>query len=405
MKKHLKSVLTLFVICAIVSVALAVVNGITAPIILEKQQAAASGALAEVMPNGGTFTKMELPGNLPASIKEVHEASNGGYVFQVEFDGFTSGNVAMVGVSADGEITGTKIITNKESSGYGADILPQLDGNKHYNGSTIDTIDAVSTIAGCTVSTKAYRAAIKDALSAAVILGGGSVDLRDPAQILNDNLNAALGVTGVKFEKHFFSEEVEGVDDIYVAENNAGYVVVIGETYVGVGADGNVIGEANEVVAKAIATIKATTFTELDLTLFTGLSERIKSAKVTNDDVYVFEIEGAGYGINGSYGSKEYIMIKLAITAEGKVIDCLTMSQNETPNYGDGCANEDFYGQFIGKTENDYTDTRVEITPNDRKDYVSDMDAITGATVTSAGYKLAIMNAYNAVKIFEGGTN
>ena len=34
----------------------------------------------------------------------------------------------MIGVSADGKVTGTKMITNTESSGFGADHLPALDG-------------------------------------------------------------------------------------------------------------------------------------------------------------------------------------------------------------------------------------------------------------------------------------
>ena len=86
MKKHIVSVFTLFLICAIVAVALAVCYEITAPIILERQQAAASGALAEVMPDGGTFEKVDISTyTLPATIKEAHKASNGGYVLQVEF--------------------------------------------------------------------------------------------------------------------------------------------------------------------------------------------------------------------------------------------------------------------------------------------------------------------------------
>ncbi len=414
MKKHLKSILTLFCICAIVSVALAVCYEITAPIILEQQQAAASGALLEVMPNGGTFEKVDISTYaLPASIKEVNKASNGGYVFQVEFAGFNPGNVAMIGIDAEGKVTGTKVITNQESSGYGADHLPALDGKGHYNGSDLTTIDGVDTVAGCTVSTKAYRAAIKDALNAAVILGGGEVDLRDPAQILNDNLNAALGTEGVEFDKHFFVEVVEGVDAIYTAKTGEGHVVVIGETFIGVDAEGNVVGEANEVAANAVATIKATTFTDLDLSTFEGLSKRIKSAKVTDAGVYVLEVQAEGWGKHGEYNSSdEYILIRVAITAEGKMISCITVYQNETPKFGDACKEEWFYTQFEGKTQGDYTDTRTDIDmgesmyPNsERTEYVSDINAISGATVTSTGYKVAIMNAFNAVKIFEGGTN
>ena len=87
--KHLKSILTLFIICAVVSVLLAVVNGITAPIITEQQAAAASGALLEVMPDGGSFEKVDISSySLPGSVTEVNKASNGGYVFQIVFSGY-----------------------------------------------------------------------------------------------------------------------------------------------------------------------------------------------------------------------------------------------------------------------------------------------------------------------------
>ncbi|MBO5279807.1 MAG: FMN-binding protein, partial [Clostridia bacterium] len=69
-----------------------------------------------------------------------------------------------------------------------------------------------------------------------------------------------------------------------------------------------------------------------------------------------------------------------------KIIDCLTVSQAETANLGDACANESFYGQFVGKTEADYTE----------------IDAISGATLTTNGYKQAIGRAFECVKIFEG---
>ncbi len=419
MMKHIKSILTLFVICAVVSVALATVNGITAPIILDRQNQAAAGALLEVMPDGGTFEKVDLSEyELPASVKEAHKASNGGFVIQIEWAGFNPGNITMVGVSADGKVTGTKTITVKDSGGNGKDSaaeIPAMDANGYYVGSDINTIDGVDTIGGVTVSTKAYRAAVKDALAAATILGGGSYV--SPEQLLLNNLNAALGTEGVEFDKHFFAEVLEGVDTVYVAKNSAGYVVVIGENFIGV-ANGAVVGgvdgETNAIAVSAedkataetsVATIKATTYTDIDLTQYEGISANITSVKVTNGGVYVIEIDGEGYGINGSYGSKEHIQIKVSISADGKMLSCETVYQNETQGFGDACSKAEFYEQFNGKTLSDYTDTRTEIEPSERKDYVSDIDAIAGSTVTSAGYKLAIMNAFNAVKILEGGAN
>lgn len=393
MKKHLSSVLTLFIICAVVSVALAAVNGITAPIILDRQNQAAAGALLEVMPDGGTFEKVDLSTyELPASVKEAHKASNGGFVIQIEWAGFNPGNVSMIGVSADGKITGTKTITVKDSGGNGKDSateIPNMDANGHYVGADATTIDGVDTIGGVTVSTKAYRAAVKDALNAAIILGGGNVDLRDPAEILNANLNAALGTEGVEFDKHFVIEVLEGVDAIYVAKNGAGYVVVIGEEFIGLDADGNVLNGTNEVAANAIATIKATVVTDIDMSAY-DFSKRVKSVKVTDGGVYILEVEGAGFGKKGSsdYGaSGEYIVIRIAIAADGKILDCYTVYQSESAGFGDVCGTEEFYGQFAGLDQSNY-ETII----------------IAGSTYTTDGYHAAIKNAYKAIdKIKEGG--
>lgn len=396
MKKHLSSVLTLFIICAVVSVALAAVNGITAPIILDRQNQAAAGALLEVMPDGGTFEKIDLSTyELPATVKEAHKASNGGYVIQVEWAGFNPGNVSMIGVSADGKITGTKTITVKDSGGNGKDSateIPNMDANGHYVGADATTIDGVDTIGGVTVSTKAYRAAVKDALNAAVILGGGSVDLRDPAEILNDNLNAALGTEDVEFDKHFVIEVLEGVDAIYVAKNGAGYVVVIGEEFIGLDADGNVLNGTNEVAANAIATIKATVVTDIDMSAY-DFSKRVKSVQVTDAGVYILETEGSGFGKKGdthSGATGEYLRIRIAIAADGTILDCRTVYLNESSynggKYGDVAANEEFYGQFAGKDQSNYEDI-----------------VISGATFTTDGYHGAIKNAYKAIGIIKEG--
>ena len=102
-------------------------------------------------------------------------------------------------------------------------------------------------------------------------------------------------------------------------------------------------------------------------------------------------IKGAGYGITGGDkyhpASGEYIQILVSMTADGKIIDCLTVYQKETEGIGSACENESFYGQFVGKTEDNY----------------AEIDAISKATLTTNGYKQAILRAFNTVKIFEGG--
>ena len=75
------------------------------------------------------------------------------------------------------------------------------------------------------------------------------------------------------------------------------------------------------------------------------------------------------------------------MTAKGKILDCVTVSEAETDGIGDACAKEEFYGQFVGKDETNYTE----------------IDAIGGATLTTNGYKQAIERAFTAVKTLSGG--
>ena len=121
------------------------------------------------------------------------------------------------------------------------------------------------------------------------------------------------------------------------------------------------------------------------------MESTVVSAKKTASGNFVVETKGAGYGIKGGNewhpASGEYIVVKVSMTADGKIIDCLTVSQGETANLGDACKDEAFYGQFDGKTEADYTE----------------IDAIAGATMTTDGYKQAIERAFAAVKVLNGG--
>jgi Na+-translocating ferredoxin:NAD+ oxidoreductase RnfG subunit len=257
-------------------------------------------------------------------------------------------------------------------------------------------VDAVDTISGATKTTSAYKNAIKDALNTAVILGGGSVDLRDEAEILNDNLSAALPAAEGKFTKLFITEVIEGIDGIealdavYTADNGAGYVYVLGEEFIPVDENGST---DNTVVSAAHAILSASTTEAIDLTAYEGLTTSLLKAEKTATGNYVLTLKAAGYGINGGSeyhpASGKYIEIRVSLTPDGRIIDTLTLSQEESKGIGDACADEKFYGQFDGKTAESY----------------KDIDAIAGATITTNGYLKAIERAFECVTIFEGGNN
>ena len=390
MSKHIKSIAVTVGICVVVTLMLAITNFVTAPIIEKNQSAAANAALLEVMPEGTGFEAMDLSAyTLPETVTEVHQETSGlGYVVKLVTSGYGSDMVIMCGVKADGVITGAVCISSNETLGkekvYG----------ENFAGKDAAGVEAVDTIGGATKTTEAYKNAVKDTLNTVIILGGGSVDLRSEEQILADNLSAALPAGEGSFTKVFLAEVLDGVDAAYAADNGAGYVFAAGEQYVGVDASGAVVteGVANAAAfADAAAKIKATTYETIDLTPYEELSKYVLSAQVTATGNYVVETKGAGYGIKGGDeyhpASNEYIVVRVSMTADNKIIDCLTVSQAETEGIGDACAKESFYSQFVGKTEADYTQ----------------VDAIGGATLTTNGYMQAIERAFEAVATLNGG--
>ena len=120
MKKSIKSIAVLVSICAVVAILMSLTNDITAPIIKENENKTANAALSEVMPNGGTFELYDISSlTLPATVTEVYSASNGGYVIKMNTSGYASGMVIMCGVSAEGVVTGAKLVSSQETPSIG----------------------------------------------------------------------------------------------------------------------------------------------------------------------------------------------------------------------------------------------------------------------------------------------
>lgn len=380
MKKAYKNVLALSLICAIVAVLMAITNFITAPIIKENADKAAQAALAEVMPDGGDFTELDLSEyTLPSTVIAAYKASNGGFVVRLSTRGFADGMVILCGVDENGTVTGAKCLSSNETLSH-----EKTYGDK-FTGLTLEGVNGVDTIASATKTTKAYRAAVIDAINAATILGGGEVDIRDEEEILLDTLKAKLPAADGKFTRLLVSELLDGVKAVYVADNGAGTVYLIGDDAVAITASGEVLGtDVNKAKAEAAAqTLKNSTKTSLDLSTL-SLPEEIKAVEKTASGNYIFTIHAKGI----TYAYPEWytptpIVIALAMTEEGYIIDCRTVSQGESEGYGDACEKGSFTDQFSGKSEGDY----------------QKIDGISGSTITTNGYLDGIGKAYTALAI------
>ena len=390
MKKNIKNLCIFICICTVITLLLATTNYFTAPIIEQNQNASANKALLEVMPNGKSFETVDISKlTLPSTVTEAYKETSGqGYVIKLVTSGYGSDMVIMCGVSTDGVVTGAVCLSSNET------LSKEKTYGENFASKDAAGVESVDTITGATKTTEAYKNAVKDALNSVIILGGGSVDIRNEEEILNDNLNEALPDGEKKFEKLFITEQLDGIDAVYGAENKSGYVFVVGEQFIGLKADGTVVTanvENTTIYTDAINKITSSTLVDIDLSSYTDLQNTIVSAKKTASGNFVIEAKGAGYGIKGGDeyhpASNEYIIVRVAVTPDYKIIDCLTVSEAETDGLGDACADEEFYGQFIGKTEVNYTE----------------IDAISGATLTTNGYKQAIERAFAAVKILKGG--
>lgn len=387
MKNYIKSVVALTVITAVVAVMLAMTNYITEPVITQNQEAAANEALLVVMPNGTGFEAIDLSAyELPASVTNAYKEANGGYVLQMNVTGYSSDMIVMCGVDASGTVTGATCLSSGETLGY------EKTYGENLVGKTSADVDAVDTVGGATKTTAAYKSAVKDALNAAVILGGGSVDIRTEEEILADNLAAALPAANGDFAHTFIVEDIPKVSAVYTARNGVGAVYVVGENFVAVDATGTVISEVDDAlkatVSEAAVKMLASSMEEIDLSAYPDMPSAIQKAYKTASGNFVFELQAAGYGITGDkyIASGEYIVIRASATADGRIIAVETVSQKETDGFGAACAEPSFYTQYNGKDETNF----------------KEIDAISGATVTTNAYNTAISRVFEAVKLLKG---
>lgn len=103
---------------------------------------------------------------------------------------------------------------------------------------------------------------------------------------------------------------------------------------------------------------------------------------------YVVPGESKGYGGE--------IKMLVAVKPSGEVIDYSITTSNETPGLGDNASKEPFRGQFKDKKEANLVVTK------DASDK-DEIQAMTGATISSKAVTLAVKNAVHEVTELTGG--
>lgn len=180
--KGLVAAVTLFVITAVMALALAVVNGITADRIARIQEEKTRQALSGVLAEGVTLEE-ELP-EFPDETGLVKAAysTTDGYVIQVTPAGYGGAIDMVVGVSGEGTVTGIEIVSHSETASLGANIAQGSKGEAfrgqfvNQSGTLAVTKDggSIDALTGATVSSRAVTKGVNAALACAAQLEGGN---------------------------------------------------------------------------------------------------------------------------------------------------------------------------------------------------------------------------------------
>ncbi len=183
---------TLTAICLVVAALLGGVNAITADKIAAINEENTRSSLMAVATAADEFAPLTLSDAMTAAASangaklteayEVKESgASAGYAFKVVASG-SQGNIEMiVGVDADGLVSGVSIVSNKETSGIGSKVMD----NNVLPGSGVGVLDQfvgmsgagsltvgknVDAISGATVSSKGVTKGVNAALAVAEAL-------------------------------------------------------------------------------------------------------------------------------------------------------------------------------------------------------------------------------------------
>lgn len=181
-KEYIAPVVVLVCICLIVTAALAVTYGITNPISIRNNKAAADKTRAELLTEADGFTQYD--GELAVEeknavyVKELYIANNGaGMVATVMTKSFGGALTMMVGIDDKGAITGVKVTEHADTPGLGTknmteEYLGQYDKLNELSSKSVKDDGQIKYISGASVTGNAVHYGVYCALDQYAKMGG-----------------------------------------------------------------------------------------------------------------------------------------------------------------------------------------------------------------------------------------
>jgi len=166
-RTYVMPLLVLTLICLVVSGALALTDSITSPIVAEAAAERAQEAMIKIIPDADGFEPVDFDSidGIPASIREIYRTTNDvGYIFIAAVNGFSGDITVICGVATEGTIIESATLSHTETKGIGT-ILEEDSFLVPFHGLD-ESLAGIDTVAGATISTRAYIHAIEDILVA-----------------------------------------------------------------------------------------------------------------------------------------------------------------------------------------------------------------------------------------------
>ena len=182
--KYLAPTIVLVSVVATVTLALALVHSVTAPVIADHQKRTAYETRSRVFSDAESFSAIPVDSafNSNGDILEVYKADDGsGVVITTQSAGFGGRLTVMTGIRKNGDITGVAIIDHRETPGIGEKPMAEDYLSAYIGASEIalssrasagDPGTRIDTITGSTITSVAIFDAVEKALEYFARTGG-----------------------------------------------------------------------------------------------------------------------------------------------------------------------------------------------------------------------------------------
>ena len=398
MNDSVKSVVSLVVICLVVTLALSAVNYFTAPVIAENNAKAVQGSFAEALPGADGFEELEPAADAPETVKSIYKENNGlGYVVTLETTSQYSESPMgiTVGIGTDGIIKNIVLTNYAETKNFGGDYPASYIGQD-------SALAGVELVSGVTYSSTAFRNAVTDAYTAlfavADVAAGEMSDDQMAAEAIGELLPSSLDNTGAC--------KVEENDGLFVSSNRTGYAMVADKVAYVTDAFGNYVGSksfddaASEdaSVVEAVKTAAAGAYAAASEKNISRIVKMYEDAEVvtltptgvqsTVNGAYTFTSEGATYYAMtaSAFGYGGPVNLLYIVDENGTIAKFKVMSHTETEYYGAVVSQSSYTNGYPGQQLDSIGD---------------DVLVVSGCTFTKNAVKPAaadVAAAFNAVK-------